>query len=107
LAIQRTLENPELQARVNVRPSENKALFSRNVEAVLDEKPACCRMTPEQLLELYRETGLGSPERCALCGEVGDGTVYEARMLADDAPWKDHVCFRCVVYAVKFFAVTS
>jgi len=108
-AIQRALEDPALQTRVNApdrtQSPENSAIFSRNVEAALDEKPACCRMKLEQLLELYRETGLGVVAECSICGEPGEGTRYQAAILSEENRIDEwHACFRCVVYAERPWA---
>lgn len=66
-------------------------LFNRQVEALLDAVPACCRIRPGKLREIYIET-VAKPARCSVCHRKGPGTPFKTvqRNFA-------HVCVDCVL----------
>lgn len=74
-----------------------------SIHAVLDAKPACCRVTKETLRKLYLECKVGLPGRCSICRRRGLGTEFQ--MLQAATPYGGdmqpvtypHVCFDCVL----------
>jgi len=63
------------------------------LEPVLDARPACCRISPDKLVELYREARIGKKGRCRFCGRMQSwGTPITA---SNTGPLK-HVCFDCI-----------
>lgn len=72
------------------------------LEKVLDKKPACCRLPPKQMLQIYldihKQAGLGKVSRCQVCKLQKLGTPYRTRHES-----KKHVCFSCVLFAMKPF----
>ena len=62
------------------------------VEAVLDRRPACCRVTREQLVELYVASKIGLVKHCHYCGAYAKGTPIETEQQGRI----DHVCFNCM-----------
>jgi hypothetical protein len=70
------------------------------MERVLDEKPACCRLPPlavlEVYLEIHRELGWGSVDRCVNCKLVKSGTPYKTSHSE-----VDHLCFECVLFCME------
>lgn len=67
-------------------------LTPKMLEAVLDKRPVCCRVTPQTLAELYGATTIGQVKICTYCGRFAKGTpietVQQGRL--------DHVCFVCM-----------
>lgn len=70
-------------------------LIPKHLEIVMDARPICCRIARTLLLELYKETGIGTMARCKICGRKSLGTPYEATNLGK----LKHLCFDCVVTA--------
>lgn len=62
--------------------------------ALLDKRPACCRLPQQELLRIYQLVGREAV--CDHCGKLRLGTPY--RMHYER---KDHLCFHCVVYSMK------
>lgn len=70
------------------------ALAGGNVEtinALLDDRPLCCRMSPEKRLEAYAQSGIGHPGYCRLCRQ--HRTVVDVPIGQFGLPHA--VCFRC------------
>ena len=67
------------------------------VNAALDVRPACERVSPDVLRAAYRDCGIGTRARCVVCRRRDRvGTPYSRRVggqTVDDA----HVCFDCVL----------
>lgn len=63
----------------------------RAVEALLDAKPACCRVGPARLRVVYETSAIGVNARCKCCRRVGLGTVYKTQERR-----YEHLCFVCV-----------
>lgn len=72
--------------------AENKVRFEAAVQAALDVRPACCRISDAALRDVYKET-LHRRARCAMCH----------RLKRLGAPFKtttqelSHVCVDCVM----------
>lgn len=67
------------------------------IEGVLDIKPACCRVTKEQLLRAYALSELGRVGRCESCKKKRRGTRFNSRV-GDKIFKHRHICFHCVVH---------
>lgn len=63
------------------------------VTALLQAKPACCRVSPELLIKTYEAAEIGTRARCSLCKRKRLGTPYRTQQ--GDLP---HLCFECVVH---------
>lgn len=68
---------------------------------LLDHIPACCRVTQEDLLQMYLSTAketkdFGKKSKCRACGSEKVGAPY-----CTTAIDHDHVCFECVVYRME------
>lgn len=69
----------------------------------LERKRACCRVTPETLLDVYRGARDDWPlELCDLCGDEAHGAPYVRDVSAEQGvagatETFAHVCFACVV----------
>jgi hypothetical protein len=61
-------------------------------EAVLDKRPACCRVSPATLVELYAASGIGHVKICTYCGRFAKGTAIETL----EQGRINHVCFACM-----------
>lgn len=62
-----------------------------NINTLLDEKPLCCRMSPEARLEAYAKSGLGRRGFCRLCRTHADVVLMP---VGGSLPHS--VCFRCI-----------
>ena len=69
------------------------------IEAVLDKRPACCRLGGERLLEVYEfqhaNKGIGAKGFCPNCGRFALGAPYRNNT-PSGVQRLPHVCFRCV-----------
>jgi len=65
------------------------------IEALLDRKPLCCRVSAEEMLKAYEEAHKGGKfarkRVCSVCGGRRLGTPYRTQQ-GDFA----HICFTCV-----------
>jgi hypothetical protein len=84
------------------------ALESGGVEALgrlLDEKPACCRMRPEDLVLAYHLCQQTAQpwcfDACCVCGENHVGCRYQYRSTGGGVRVLAHVCFGCIVYRLR------
>jgi len=71
------------------------------IEAALDEKPLCERVSKTTLIYIYTKTEIGSLDRCAMCREVRLGTPYTMRISPSDTRRVPHLCFTCIVYNLR------
>ena len=70
-----------------------------DVEAKLDELPACCRVPDDVLLEAYAHSGIGSLLCCTNCETIALGAPFSFAKGGREVTL-DHLCFDCVVHAV-------
>ena len=70
------------------------------VEKVFDERPACCWLPGDKVLEAYLEShkkaGLGKIDRCEACKEVRPGVPYKTI----DTKY-GHICFHCIIHNME------
>lgn len=70
------------------------------IEAALDRKPVCCRLSGDTLLETYRwqhaQGGIGRKGFCSGCGAFGLGASYRFVHSGGAIKTLPHVCFACV-----------
>ena len=71
------------------------------IHELLDQRPLCCRLSPETLLATYVECGVGVVSRCIGCRDNRMGTPYRLREPSGRLRRLSHVCFRCVVHAIR------
>ncbi len=81
-----------------------------NVLSLLDKKPICCRLSPEELLRLFLDAnlklnskGTGSPwkiARCQGCQKKRLGSPYQLKNRRGTQVY-DHFCFHCMIYGLK------
>lgn len=65
------------------------------IDAMLDVKPLCCRLSPEKRLQAFVQCELGKIGTCAFCRKVAKGTPYH--FMSESGPQRaSHVCFSCV-----------
>ena len=69
-----------------------------DMDAHLDEKPLCCRLSTPDLLQMYVDADIGRKKRCKICGrrEVL-GTAYQVMQPDRTIAKIPHVCFSCVL----------
>lgn len=80
-----------------------KAYASGEVEKVnrlLDQKPLCCRLSAEKLLELYVACGVGKRSVCNGCSKLALGTPYGVMSPTGPSRYR-HLCFVCVVHSLR------
>lgn len=66
------------------------------VRQMLETRPACEWVSPEQVLEAYRASGIGVVRLCQVCRLFRDGTPYSVTEHGQ-VRRIHHVCFRCVL----------
>lgn len=66
------------------------------IEAVLDVRPACCRIGNTRLMRAYEESQVGHRARCRVCKRKRLGTPYQTIRQR-----VEHVCFDCVLYRME------
>jgi hypothetical protein len=74
----------------------------RKMEAALDRKPACERVSNEFLLQLYEECGVGEMRTCSNCCRHALGTPY--RTIDPRTKWPReyaHICFQCLLHQMR------
>lgn len=80
------------EARELAQLPADATLGPKLLEAVLDKRPVCCRVSPQALVDLYVATKIGQVKICTYCGRFAKGTpietVQQGRL--------DHVCFVCM-----------
>lgn len=79
--------------RIKGRGADDK-LEPKDIEPVLDIKPACCRVARAALIRIYEHTGIGVIARCSNCHRKRSGTP----IVADNVMYQ-HLCFGCVASA--------
>ena len=67
------------------------------LERLLDEKPACERLTRDELLALYGDAGIGKVAECVNCKRAALGTPYSTSGPAGRVTAAQHICFECVL----------
>lgn len=72
----------------------------RGIERLLDEKPACCRLTSDEMLALYGDAGIGVVATCQNCRRFALGTPY-SRSMPGGVEKDDHICFECVLHWMR------
>jgi len=75
-----------------LRLAPETPVTNKQLEAALDSRPLCCRLTVQQLEALYAESLGGETRRCVVCRRRGLG----GPMLTANLGKLPHVCFRCV-----------
>ncbi len=94
-----------LQAFEHVVKQEGFAAYADGkigaAQALLDERPLCCRLSPETLLQVYVACGVGRSSRCAHCREVAAGTPYRCSLPENRVEAFAHLCFRCIVLRTR------
>jgi hypothetical protein len=72
------------------------------INELLDQRPVCCRLSPDRLCQAYVESGVGVQGKCVCCGNRGPGTPYSmATFPGGPAERHKHVCFLCVVHRIR------
>lgn len=69
------------------------------INSALWERPLCCRVSDRQLLDVYRQIGIGERGFCVLCRKKAWGTL--CRVASEVMFAQVHVCFRCIVQTAK------
>ena len=82
----------EARRLAGVGPDEK--MSPRALEAVLDARPACCRLTPTTLVAVYEASKIGKSGHCEACGRKAIGGPVSASNIN-----YAHVCFACVATA--------
>lgn len=82
------------EARRIAGAAPDTELHPKTMEAVLDVKPICCRLTRKQLFDCYIESKVGTMGRCRVCHRKGIGTEYKTA-----TQFFAHLCFECVCSA--------
>ena len=67
---------------------------AKDLEAVFDVKPICCRLPVAKLVEVYEDCGIGKVARCDVCRVKRKGTP----ITASNVSYK-HCCFMCIATA--------
>lgn len=106
LLIERVFDTDEFCQAVEAMRQARGLCAEEAVQALLHDRPLCCRLTPGGLLEVYNTVQRAEPVwqtgRCELCGEVGLGGPYRrARPTVQAATpmgTYNHVCLHCVCY---------
>lgn len=70
------------------------------IEAELDRSPICEHLSKNVLLGLYTTSEVKIQGTCENCGKTGFGTPYSYR-LPNSTVHYTHLCFTCIVYAMK------
>ncbi len=89
-----TNESAWVDARRIAAVPEGAEVPVKLLEAALDLRPICCRLTRVQLLDLYLDTKVGTLHRCRACNRKRLGTPYETQQQKFS-----HLCFECVCSA--------
>lgn len=63
-----------------------------NIDALLDQRPLCCRMSPDDRLEAYARSGIGTRGFCRVCRQPTN--VCTIRIGENALPHA--VCFLCL-----------
>lgn len=70
------------------------------IEALLDERPLCCRSLKSELVPIYVESGVGELAYCAVCSLRKLGTPIVVNVSTNGKSFKErtykHMCFECL-----------
>ena len=90
---QAVLESKEArQKRFEGKIKDNDALAAM-VGELLDEEPACCRVSLAELKAAYVASDIGIVMQCVVCVQAALGTPY-----ATSTQKFAHVCFDCILH---------
>lgn len=80
------------------RNAVGKVFIPEVAERVLDGKPACEWVSPENILEVYQESGIGMRSLCDVCHSVSLGTPFSLKNSWGRVKRFRHLCFHCVLH---------
>lgn len=69
--------------------------------ALLAEKPLCCRLTPERLVQVYIAAGFGKRGVCWICRSLAVGAAFRHYNRFKRLNRIGHVCFTCIVNEIR------
>ena len=87
------LESREIRRRRFAGELVDDDALTAMVAEVLDETPACCRISPATLRSIYVDSGVGVKASCEACGKLELGTPFRTAQ-----GQFGHVCFDCVLF---------
>jgi len=92
MAIDRVMADPEIAARCGGDVAK--------IHEVLDQRPLCCILPADELVEVYRANPIAKMGHCQNCRNHGLGTPYAVMTPQGRMDYR-HLCFWCVIHRMR------
>ena len=94
------MQDPEAKREID---AGGPTAFYDTIHKLLDEKPLCCRVTKQELLHAYMDSGISHQVKCYGCKCSRPGFQMEVGLNLQTIGVKrwQPVCFYCLLHRVK------
>lgn len=94
------MQDPENKREID---AGGPTAFYDNIHKLLDKKPLCCRVTKQELLRAYMDSGISHQVKCygCKCSRPGFQMEVGTQMLVQGVKRWQPVCFYCLLHRVK------